>query len=169
MGYFRVYFVRSELLDFFLGGGCLVARGTCVKFANVDLRCMSLLRWGRRAREFQKHCHQLKIPVKKRPKTVSFFIIPGEMEKLYRQITETQRINQNMMIHSTVTADLRINTSKTHEHPAASISCLLFFLFIYRQVSERKRLSTGSNVWQGWKQSSTSPSSTSKVQSAQLG
>lgn len=51
------------------------------------------------------------------------------MEKLYRQITETQRINQNMMIHSTVTGDLRINTSKTHEHPAASISCLLFFFF----------------------------------------
>lgn len=121
----------------FWGVGCLVAWGTCVKFADVDLRCMSLLRWGRRAREFQKHCHQLKIPVKKRPKTVSFFIITGEMEKLYRQITETQRINQNMMIHGTVAADLRINTSKTHEHPAASISCFFFYLFTIRLVSER--------------------------------
>lgn len=57
------------------------------------------------------------------------------MEKLYRQITETQRINQKVKLHGTVTADLRTNTFKTHEHPAASISCFVY-VFTVRLASK---------------------------------
>lgn len=106
-----------------------------MKFADTDLRCTSLLRWRRRAREFQKHCHQLKITIKKRLKQVFAFIFTGEMEKLYRQITETQGINQKLKLEGTVTADLRINTFKKHECFAASTSCFVY-LFTVRLASE---------------------------------
>lgn len=71
-----------------------------MKSADADLRCTSLLRWGRRAREFQEQCHRVKI--KKHPETVSFFFLSfstGEMEKLYRHTTETQRTNQKVKLH----------------------------------------------------------------------
>lgn len=87
------------------------------------------------------------------------------MEKLYRQITETQRINQKVKLHGTVTADLRINTFKKHDCFAAFISCFVY-LFIVRLERE-----TGSaqGPTSGRAGSSTSPSGTRKVQSAQLG
>lgn len=98
--------------------------------ADVDLRCTSLLRWGRGAREFEEHWHWVKI--NKHSKTVSFFfIITGEMEKLYGHTTETQRTNQKV----SYIADLRTNILKTRGCPAASTSCSVY-LFAVRLVSK---------------------------------
>lgn len=119
---------------------------------------------GRRAREFQEHFHWVKI--KKHPRIVSFFFlsfITGEMEKLYRHTTETQRTNQEVKLHCWSKNQHFQNTWMPHNLH------LLLCLFIYCQVSEQKWLSTGSDAWQGWEQSSTSPSSTGKVQLAELG
>jgi len=54
--------------------------------------------------------------------------------ELYRQITETQRINQKAELHGTVTADLRIKTFKKREGFAASACCPVC-LFTVRLVS----------------------------------
>lgn len=76
----------------FLGWSC---GGKCDDSPEVHTR------QERRAAEFQKCCHHLRIPIKKALSV--FLIITGEMEKLHRQITGTQRINQKVKLHHTVT------------------------------------------------------------------
>lgn len=83
---------------------------------------------GKESKRIEKHCRQLKIPIKKHPKKVFAFIFTGEMEKLYTQITETQRINQKGKLRGIVTADLRINTFKNHEHFATFVSYFVYLL-----------------------------------------